>query len=120
MVAILAAILAPMIRPGIDAAKWTEGRAGAGTLAAGILAYCVETGHGHPEIPLGGDFSAFQVYEVDLRGKYFMPANYSVSEVVYGPGGAGISYLITITTPVALTGPDKTLDQNGQWNDISP
>jgi len=120
IVAILAAVMAPMILPPVNKAKWTEGRAGAGALASGIRAYCTETEQGHPGVPSGGDFTDFHVFDVDLRGKYFMPANYSVSEVVYDPAGTGISYLITVTTPGGLSGPDKTLDQNGQWNDISP
>jgi type II secretory pathway pseudopilin PulG len=117
IVAILAAVFAPMIRPGIDAAKWTEGRAGAGLLATGIRAYCVETGHGHPEIPAPGNFSDFQVFTIDLRGKYFTPANYSVSEVIYDEDSGSMSYLITVTAPAGVSRPDMTLNQNGQWSD---
>lgn len=106
-----------MMQRHIDAAKWTEGRAGAGALATGIRTYCVETGRGHPGIPPGGDFSDFRVFEVDLTGKYFRPANYSVSAVTYDRDSGSISYLITVTAPAGMSGADKTLSQNGQWSD---
>lgn len=117
IVAILAAVLAPMLRANVNAARWTEGRTGAGALATGIRAYCVETGQGHPGIPAGGDFSDFRVFEVDLTGKYFRPANYSVGAVTYDQNTGSISYLITVTAPAGVSGPDKTLNQSGQWND---
>lgn len=117
IVGVLAAVLAPMMRSRMSAARWTEGRAGAGALATGIRTYCVETGKGHPGVPAGGDFSDFRVFEVDLRGKYFSPANYSVGPVTYDQVTGSISYLITVTAPTGVGGPDKTLDQDGQWND---
>ncbi len=104
-----------MIQRRIDAARWTEGRAGAGALATGIRAYCVETGRGHPGIPPGGDFSVFRVFDLDLTGKYFRPGNYSVSAVTYDQDGGTISYLITVTAPAGMRGRDITLDQNGKW-----
>jgi prepilin-type N-terminal cleavage/methylation domain-containing protein len=117
IVAILAAVLTPMLQRRVNEARWTEGRTGAGALATGIRTYCSETGRGHPAIPPGGSFSDYRVYEVDLRGRYFQPEDYSVSEVVYNQDTGMVSYLITITTPTGLTGPDKTLDQNGRWSD---
>ena len=117
LVGILTAILVPMMRTPINAARWTEGRMGAGALATGIRAYCVERGQGHPGVPAGGDFSDFQVFEVDLRGKYFRAANYSVGPVSYDQDVGSISYLITVTAPAGVPGPDKTLDQDGRWND---
>jgi len=117
IVAILAAVLAPMMQRRVQAAKWTEGRAGAGALATGIRTYCAATRQGHLGIPAGGDFSDYLVYEVDLRGKYFQPANYSVSDVVYDQDDGNISYLITVTAPAGIGGSDKTLDQHGQWSD---
>lgn len=116
---ILAAVLAPMMQRPINQSKWSEGRAGAGALATGIRTYCVETRQGHGAIPAGGNFSDFQVYEVDLRGKYFRPANYSVSPVTFDDDTGSISYLITVTAPAGLRGPDKTLDQNGEWGDVN-
>ncbi len=118
IVGILATVLAPMMQRRVDAAKWSEGRTGAGSLATGIRTYCAATMEGHPGVPAGGDFSDFQVFEVDLTGRYFSPANYSVGQVDYDPSTGSISYLITVTAPDSVHGPDKTLDQNGQWNDI--
>jgi type II secretory pathway pseudopilin PulG len=117
IVAILAALLAPMMGNRINEAKWTEGRTGAGTLATGIRAYCSETGQGHGAIPPGGDFSDYRVYEVDLRGKYFQPADYSVSDVAYDQATGSISYLVTVAAPPGVSGPNKTLDQSGRWSD---
>jgi len=119
IVAILVAVLAPMMQRRVDTAKWTEGRTGAGCLATGIRTYCAATGEGHAGVPAGGDFSDFQVFEVDLRGKYFQPTNYSVSDVVYDQNAGSISYMITVTAPAGVRGPDKTLDQNGQWTDAN-
>ncbi len=117
IVAILAAVLAPLMQRRVNEAKWVEGRAGAGALATGIRTYCAQTRQGHAGIPAGGDFSDYLVYEVDLRGKYFRPANYSVSDVIYDQDDGRISYLITVTAPAGLSGPDRTVDQHGQWSD---
>ncbi len=117
IVAILATVLAPMMQHRVNEAKWVEGRAGAGALATGIRTYCAQTREGHAGIPAGGDFSDYLVYEVDLRGKYFQPANYSVSDVVYNQDDGSISYVITVSAPAGVSGDDKTMDQNGRWSD---
>ena len=117
ILAILASVLAPMLTPRMRDAKWTEGRAGAGALATGIRTYCVETGLGHGAIPAGGSFVDFRVYEVDLTGKYFQPANYSVSPVTYDRATGTIGYAITVAAPGCVGGSDKILDQAGVWSD---
>ncbi len=117
IVAILASILAPLLTARVQQAKWTEGRAGAGALATGIRAYCAETGTGHAPIPPGGSFVDFRVYEVDLTGKYFQPAHYSVGRVTYDMANGSVSYVISITAPGCVGGPDRTLNQAGVWSD---
>ena len=117
IVAILAALLAPMLTARVREAKWTEGRAGAGALATGIRTYCAETGTGHAAVPPGGSFVDFRVYEVDLTGKYFKPANYSVSPVAYNIATGSVSYIITIAAPACVGGAHRTLNQAGVWSD---
>ena len=117
IVAILAAVLAPTMTAKVRDARWSEGRAGAGALATGIRTYCAETGTGHAAIPAGGSFADFRVYEVDLTGKYFKPENYSVGDVAYDLNTGSISYLITVTAPAGVGGPDRTVDQTGVWSD---
>lgn len=44
IVGILAAVAAPIMRGRIDSAKWTEGKAGCGSIAYGLRAYAAEKG----------------------------------------------------------------------------
>ena len=98
IVAILAAVLAPMMSGRIRSAKWSEGRAGAGTIATALRAYVAEhegtTGQ-LAAAPIGGDaLTIMGIDAADLRGKYFVATDYELT--TYGVDGTGfIIYHIT-------------------------
>ncbi len=117
IVAILAAVLAPMLTGRIREAKWSEGRAGAGTLATALRAYLAETGQAPASNGWSGDFTALGVTNADLQGKYFDVADYVISGVTYDPANGAMTYVITVSAPGCVGGIDKWLNQTGAWSD---
>jgi len=110
IVAVLAAVAVPIYRGRIDAAKWSEGRACAGTIATSIRAYAAEH----------GDFASFNPDLVtdlgfgagDLDGTYFLQASYTATascangqvtfSIVVDPSG-GKGRATAPTTPATMT-----------------
>ena len=130
IVALLAALLIPMLTARIEAARWSEGKAAAGTIATALRAYVIEKAELDP-IGLGviTDISEF-MNPADLHGKYFEYANYLLSDVAYNPGNIGegeyvVTYTVTVNQGTAdpditwTKGP-YTLDHFGNWTDLSP
>jgi type IV pilus assembly protein PilA len=82
IVAVLAAVLVPMMRARIDAAKWSEARAGIGNIASGIRAYWAE----HQDQAGTAAFTDPVITDVctgtDLDGKYFTAACYTLGPIV--------------------------------------
>ena len=95
IVAILAAVIIPMLRARIDAAKWSEGRAGMGTIGTAARAYWAE----HQDqaatanAPLIG--TLFPITS-DLDGKYFQYACYDITFTAYDT--TNVAYTITCDT----------------------
>ena len=128
IVAILAAVLAPMLTGRVRDAKWSEGKAGAGTIATAIRAYWAEhegAGTGNASISAGFDglidpnaFNIIGVTEADLEGKYFEGQCYSTG-AIGGTAATGPTYTITITAGNSTKSgvPDGawTLDHTGTW-----
>jgi type IV pilus assembly protein PilA len=114
IVAILAAVLAPMLTGRIREAKWTEGRAGAGTIATALRAWCAETGVDQAAPPA---FTDIGIENADLAGKYFAVGNYSIDSLSYTAATGAISYTITVTPPATIGGANKSLDATGTWSD---
>lgn len=117
IVAILAAVAIPIMRGRIDAAKWTEGKAMAGTLGTALRAYAAEKG---PE-PAGvtfygaGDPTLIELGFAagDLTGTYFANGNYSWT-CAYP--ATGFTFTITVTAPTGINAPTTvTLDEAGTW-----
>lgn len=124
IVSILAAVIIPIMRGRIDSAKWSEGRAMAGTIATGLRAYAAEygdtTGTTPPPSPSGllsgnaGPLLGFA--PGDLDGKYFKEEDFSISDYSYDPASdPPLEYLITIQG-ANLTPGQRTLDHLGEWN----
>ena len=127
IVAILAAILVPMLTARLESARWSEGKAGAGTIATSIRALYAEIGaeSAAASFPTGTvDVTEFLNRE-DLYGKYFRAGDYLIENVsinTYGVGeeGVPIDYTITVSAPSA-TNPytwkvaSWELDQDGIW-----
>ena len=129
IVALLAALLIPMLTARIEAARWSEGKAGAGTIATALRAYVIERAELEPTLAV----AAIQIQDfmnlADLTGKYFLSSDYVLSDITYTPTNVGageyvIGYTITVnpgTGPSATTGWTKggyTLDETGEWTEI--
>ena len=114
IVAILAAVLAPMLTGRIREAKWTEGRAGAGTIATALRAWCAETGVDQAAAPA---FTDIGIENADLQGKYFNVGCYAISDLSYTAASGAIAYTITVTPPASIGGAAKTLNASGTWSD---
>jgi prepilin-type N-terminal cleavage/methylation domain-containing protein len=113
MVAILATVAVPIMRARIEAAKWTEGKTIAGTIATAIRTWVIGATTPGPwnQISLSPTKLGFQ--PGDLNGIYFNESNFSW--IVTYDGGK-LEYVITIDRPDGISAPEKmTLDNNGQW-----
>lgn len=71
IVAILAAVAIPIMRGRIDAAKWAEGRAAAGTISVALRALAAE---GKDPNLVEGNLLALGFQAGDLTGTYFTDA----------------------------------------------
>ena len=119
IVAVLAAVLVPFMRARVEAAKWSEGKAGAGTIASALRAYAAEQG-------TDGDYTAIAVDTLfkasDLKGKYFAITNYSLNgTVTYDEARTDypLQYTITVNRPIASWKvASYTLDHAGMWTEI--
>lgn len=106
IVGILAAVAIPMMQGRINAAKWSEGKAGAGTVATALRAYAAEKGTevtGSPVLTTDLGFTAS-----DLAGTYFPQSSYEVTEVSYTADG-GLNATITVSAPEGITPEEKVL-----------
>jgi len=114
IVAVLAAVAIPVYRGKIDAAKWSEGRAMAGTIATAIRAYHSEKGpDGTPPTTLGSGSTGLGFSPGDLTGSYFVDADFSFSVTSVDP----LTYTITCTpTTTTLTPVSYQLNQDGNWS----
>ena len=114
IVSILAAVAVPIMRGRIDAAKWSEGKAMAGTLATSLRAYYAEKGSdgvANPSLTLLG-FSAS-----DLTGTYFDRSLYSWDDATWDATAQAPTFTISITAPSGITTPAAvTLTQAGVWS----
>jgi len=123
IVGILAAVAIPIMRGRIDSAKWSEGKAGAGSVRTAARAFCAERGPNW-----GGVWANVGLAELgfnlvngaggdDLDGKYFTNEAYAVAFTAYD------TYTITVTAASSLsaekpTAPSvMTLDQDGAWTE---
>ena len=106
IVGILAAVAIPMMRGRIDAAKWSEGKAGAGTIASSIRAYAAEK----------GDFTT-KTFDVvtdlgfgvhDLDGTYFLQGSYTATAPTGSCTGGQVTFVITVVTSVGQAGKPTT------------
>jgi type IV pilus assembly protein PilA len=124
IVGILAAVAIPIMRGRIDAAKWSEGKASAGSVRTAIRAYLAEKGPAYANYAadLDGDLAVFGAplgfATGDLSGKYFKDADYVISNVALNANGS-LNYTITVTADATTspeapaTGGPVTLNQDG-------
>ena len=121
IVGILAAVAIPIMRGRIDSAKWSEGKAAAGSIRTAARAFCAEKGPTWggvwANITLGD--LGFNVVSAadgdDLDGKYFTNEAYAIAFTGYD------TYTVTVTAVSSLrvdkpaTPAIVTIDQNGTW-----
>jgi type IV pilus assembly protein PilA len=121
IVGILAAVAIPIMRGRIDAAKWSEGKASAGSVRTALRAYFAEKGPAYTgyATDLQGSIGTFATplgfAANDLDGKYFQGTDYVISNISVD-ASQNLHYTITINTSKAeapKTPPSMTLDQDG-------
>lgn len=114
IVGILAAVAIPIMRGRIDSAKWSEGRAAAGSIRTAARAFCAEKG---PTYTYDGsvDLTMLGFGATDLEGKYFSQNCYTIAWLGYD------DYLITVNAAASTkaeapaTPANTTLDEAGDW-----
>ncbi len=113
IVGILAAVAIPIMKGRIDAAKWSEGKSMAGTIATQIRAYAAEKGSAGTYPPSLADLG---MTTEELNGTYFSDANFSWTAAVDAVSGA-LTFTITVNnTGTGINSPTTvTLDQDGVW-----
>ncbi|MHC4117191.1 MAG: prepilin-type N-terminal cleavage/methylation domain-containing protein [Planctomycetota bacterium] len=112
VVAILAAVLIPMLRGRIDSARWSEGKAIAGTIARALREHIGEKGDDFTPVP-----ALWQLgfRPSDLNGTYFTGGESGVGNFSWVINSNNpIDFLVTVTAPEGVTTPSQiTLDHNG-------
>jgi len=122
IVAILAAVLVPLISGRVNDAKWSEGKAGAGTVATALRAWCVERGMVATQTDLGANaaarMAALGFKDIDLKGKYFAVGNYDVTVLNYDPAATtpAFTYTIQVTAPTQAAVPGAPIGGPLQLN----
>ncbi len=119
IVGILAAVAIPIMRGRIDSAKWSEGKAAAGSIRTAARAFCAEKG---PSYTYPGTTLTELGFNVnlaatggDLDGKYFSDECYAIVFTGYD------AYTVTVTAASSTTGEEPatpatvTLDELGAW-----
>jgi type IV pilus assembly protein PilA len=118
IVGILAAVAIPIMRGRIDAAKWSEGRAAAGSIRTAIRACIAEKGNDYDYETNVTTLEHLGFAVGDLSGKYFLEADYSYA-ITNGGGANQPTYVITVGPSTAAEGPTSpvsvTLDDTGAF-----
>ena len=118
IVAILAAVAIPIMRGRIDAAKWSEGKAMAGTLATAIRAYSAEKGDDGSYGTDTPTLTALGFSSSDLTGTYFAFSDYSWTTSYDATGDPALTFTITVSAPTGISTPSEvTLDEKGTWTE---
>ena len=116
IVGMLAAVAIPLMRGRVDSAKWSEGKARAGTIATAIRAWIA--GYNKPGSwtnALGSlDARELGFGKKDLDGKYFTKDNFTW---VVNYDGENLQYSITITKPYPSWKPDQMVLDTGVWQE---
>ncbi len=92
IVGILAAVAVPLMSGRIDASKWSEAKAGMGTIASALRAYAAEKGS-FASAPTLADIG---IATNDLDGTYFSSGAYTISSASAANGQ--VSFVITCAT----------------------
>ena len=119
IIGVLAAVAIPLMVGRTDSAKWSEGKAVAGSIRTAARAYIAERGN-------ASTFAGMSLVQLgfttgDLSGKYFQDGDY---KIVFTDVGAGAppNYLVTVTSSKTGEAPSVpssiTLNQDGLLTEI--
>lgn len=116
IVGVLAAVAISMMRGRVDSAKWSEGKASAGTIATAIRAWIAGYNMPGSWTNAPGSLNARELgfMENDLNGVYFDESNFTW---VVDYDGENLRYVIIITKPVASWKPDQMVLDTGVWEE---
>lgn len=118
IVGILAAVAIPIMRGRVDAAKWSEGRSGMGTIATALRAYAAEQAADGTYPP--SSLADLGFIASDLHGTYFVIGDYSIPAASF-TAGADPELTYTIRCDKASLSPTRfELDETGTWASSSP
>jgi len=91
IVGILAAVAVPLMSGRIDSAKWSEAKAGMGTIASALRAYAAEKG----SFTSAPQMTDLGISSADLDGTYFTNNCYAITSA--SASGGTVSFVITCT-----------------------
>jgi prepilin-type N-terminal cleavage/methylation domain-containing protein len=117
IIGILAAVAVPLMRGRINRAKWSEANAGCGTVWTAVRAYIAEKGPAFNYGPINGAVTGQIALDLgfstnDLKGTYFIPANYVIS-AVDGTTATGPACIITVTPSISGSPPGSGVFTTG-------
>ena len=95
IIGILSAVAIPLMRGRTDAAKWSEGKAIAGSIRTAARAYIAEMGNSYTFA--GTSLEQLGFATGDLSGRYFYDGDYHITFTDVGVG-LPPTYLITVTS----------------------
>ena len=117
VVIILAAIMLPILRERIDAAKWAEGKTFMGTISEALRVYIAQKGRSYinfDDISMG----ALGFAEADLTGTYFGPEDFQWTGSYDMPRNE-ILFMVIAFAPDEIHSPSMvTVDQDGNWEEF--
>ena len=116
IVAILAAVAIPILRGRIDAAKWSEANAAAGTIRTAVRAYTAEQGVTQAQTDLNGqNLTAVSTLlgfnAADLTGTYFVPGDYVITSV----NADGVAVVTVTASQANAPAGSYQLEVDGDW-----
>lgn len=114
IVGILAAAAIPLMRGRIDAAKWSEANATAGTIRAAVRVYFAETGDNTTILGTLNDAdiqSKLGFTADDLTGTYFTAGDYEITQV----SATGVAEVTVTGSQANAPSGSKTLALDGTW-----
>ncbi|MCK4752664.1 MAG: prepilin-type N-terminal cleavage/methylation domain-containing protein [Planctomycetes bacterium] len=117
IIGILAVVAITTMRGRVDAAKWTEAKAGMSTIATSLRAYAAEKNVDGTYPP---SLATLGLIASDLHGTHFVITDYSIVAAAYTIG-ADPQLTYTIRCNKATLVPTRIeLDNTGTWTESNP
>ena len=116
IVSILAGVAIPLMQGRIDAAKWSEANAAAGTIRTAVRAYTAEQGVTQAQTDLNGqNLTAVSTLlgfnAADLTGTYFVPGDYVITSV----NADGVAVVTVTASQANAPAGSYQLEVDGDW-----